>query len=294
MKNRNLILDHFWVWLSYLLAISAGYLTVVLLPGEPVWLRLLIADVVATVVVFAFSMIFNNSSVYDPYWSVIPIFLALGYWGLAEEEGDPTRQGVAMVIVTLYGVRLTYNWARGWRGMGHEDWRYVDFRHKFPRAYWLISFLGIHLMPTLLVFLGCLPFWSIMAGNSAPFGLADAGAALVALAAILIEGVADNQLRRFRKTNPPKGSIMQTGLWAYSRHPNYFGEILFWWGLALFVLLGDLQNYWQAAGALAINLLFVFISLPLIEQRMRARRLGYEEHRRRVSRLIPWLPRKGD
>lgn len=248
------------------------------------------ADVAGTLVIFGFSVAFNNSSFYDPYWSVGPMVIVL-FWALSplSDGVDLIRQLVLVGLVWLWGARLTFNFLRGWRGLDQEDWRYTDFRETTGRAYWLVSLTGIHLVPTAFVFAGCLPLYVVFTLPGKPFGILDALAAAVTLAAILIEGLADNQLRRFVLSNPEKGRILDTGLWAYSRHPNYFGEILFWWGLFLFVAAVAPAQWWTAAGAVSITALFVGISVPLIDKRMRKSRPDYDEHVRRVSALVPWF-----
>jgi steroid 5-alpha reductase family enzyme len=154
-----------------------------------------------------------------------------------------------------------------------------------------VSFGGIHLFPTAIVFAGCLPLWAALATGDRPLGALDALAAFVTLAGIAFEFFADNQLRRFRLSPSPPGAIHASGLWRWSRHPNYFGEILFWWGLALFGLAAAGFTWWIFAGAAAITALFVFVSLPLIETRMRERRPGWAAHASRVSLLLPLPPR---
>ncbi|HVP27564.1 MAG TPA: DUF1295 domain-containing protein [Myxococcota bacterium] len=251
------------------------------------------ADVVATLVVFAASRTFSNSSLYDPYWSVAPPAIA-AYFALAAptEMAVALRQVVVLALVFAWAVRLTHNWARGWTGLAHEDWRYVDMKRRSGRLYWPVSFLGIHLFPTVMVLLGCLPLWPALATGTRPFGAIDLVAALVTLAGIALELAADAQLRRFRLSGPPAGAILDTGLWAWSRHPNYFGEILFWWGLALFGLAAAGPIWWIPLGAVAITAMFLLASLPLIETRMAERRgERWAAYCERVPRLVPRPPR---
>jgi steroid 5-alpha reductase family enzyme len=250
------------------------------------------ADFAATLVVFAFSVAFGNSSFYDPYWSVAPVAIGL-YFALAGEPGAAVggRQVVTLACVALWGARLTWNWARGWQGLGHEDWRYVDMRAQSGRLYWPVSFLAIHLFPTVVVFLGCLPLWPALAAGGRPLGALDALGAALCLGGTALELVADGQLRRFRLAGPPPEAILESGLWAWSRHPNYLGEILFWLGLAVLGLAAAGFAPWAWLGAAAIVVMFRFASLPMIEKRMLARRPGYAERQRRVSLLVPW-PRR--
>jgi steroid 5-alpha reductase family enzyme len=249
------------------------------------------ADLAATLAIFAASAAVDNSSVYDPYWSVAPPILAVFVATLPGAAGAPfARQALVIALVTIWGARLTYNWARGFGGLGHEDWRYVDLRRKTGRAYWLVSLFGLHLMPTVLVFLGCLPLWAAL-WKPRPLGILDAVAAIVTLGAIVVEAVADEQLRAFRRERR-EGEILARGLWAYSRHPNYFGEIGFWWGIFLFGLAADPGAIRLGVGALAITALFVFASIPMLDRRSVERRPAYADHMKRVSRLVPWFPRR--
>lgn len=282
----HLGLAYFWVALAYFLAIVAGIFTEIYLREYSLLWRLFWADAVATVVIFGFSVAFSNSSFYDPYWSVIPIVLALGFIYFAAAEVNVWRQIIVFLLVFAWGARLTYNWLRGWQGLSHEDWRYIDLKRQTGKAYWLVSFLGIHFLPTVLVFAGCIPLYSSLTQNTAPIGWIDGLAILLTGSAILIETIADNQLLKFKKTNQDKTKFLATGLWAYSRHPNYFGENLFWWGLFLFVFAENLDNSLMGIGALSITLLFVFISVPMIDKRMKAKRPAYALHCRKVPAIM--------
>ena len=124
-----------------------------------------------------------------------------------------------------------------------------------------------------------------------PVGWLDALAAAVIVLGIGFELVADEQLRHFVVSKPERGELLDTGLWAWSRHPNYFGEMSFWWGLWLFGVAADAIWWWTVVGPLAIALMFVFVSLPMIETRMAARREGWAEYVKRVPLVIPRPPR---
>src|SRR5262249_15545800 len=150
------------------------------------WARIAAADAVATLVVFAFSLAVDNSSMYDPYWSIAPIPIAA--WLGAVSDGLLVRRVVVVALVCLWGARLTWNWVRGWSGLGHEDWRYVDLRGKTGAAYWLVSALGLHLMPTVTVLAGLLSLQPAL-GGTAPLGPLDLVAFLVTAGAVLLEGV---------------------------------------------------------------------------------------------------------
>ena len=279
--------------LAYIIALCvAVFIGYAMGDRHPIWI-VLTADVAATLVIYAFARMFLNASFYDAYWSVAPLAIAL-YYALVASSGNEvfTRQVVVITLVFIWGVRLTYNWARQWRGLGHEDWRYANMREKWKRLFWMVELSGIEMMPTIIVFLGCLSLYPALSIGTNPLGVLDWVAIVVTSGAIIIEATADQQLRRFVKTNPQPGKIMSTGLWAYSRHPNYLGEVMFWWGLFLFALAADFSYWWVFVGPLAMTVLFIFVSIPMMDKRNLERRPGYQEHMRKVSALIPWFPKK--
>jgi steroid 5-alpha reductase family enzyme len=274
---------------AYALATAVAVIAAVAADVEhPLWTALW-ADVAATIVIFAFSVGFSNSSFYDAYWSVAPILIAPFFALSAGGEAPASRQLLVLTLVAAWGVRLTWNWARGWHGLSHEDWRYVKLRAQMGSLYWPVSFLGIHMMPTLLVFAGCLALYPALATGDRPLGVLDLAATTLTAGAIWLEGTADNQLRRFRLAGPAPTDILESGLWARCRHPNYLGEILFWWGLYLFALAADPAYWWTGVGAVSITLLFRFVSLPMIEGRMLERRPTYARRVDTTPLLIPRL-----
>jgi len=284
MNNPNKPIALALILAIYLIALWFGYWVLNLMSFNS-FINVLMADVAATVVVFMFSVLLKNSSVYDAYWSVIPPFIVV-YLIYLNPEGNTLRQTFVFSLVLFWAVRLTANWARGWKGLKHEDWRYRKIAADTGKFYWPVSFLGIHLMPTLFVFLGCLPLWFAME-SKAPIGVLDLLASLVTLGAILIEWISDEQLRKFKRIAKNK-PYMDQGLWSIMRHPNYFGEILFWFGLFLFVPASNsFDGWWTAVGFISMILLFNFISIPLMEKRNLEKRVGYAEYISNVRALIP-------
>jgi steroid 5-alpha reductase family enzyme len=277
----------------YILALAAAFLVGnVFSDRHPVMIAFL-ADIAATLVIYFFSRLFGNSSFYDPYWSVAPLVIVI-YWTLVNQPEIEIglRQIVVISLVFLWGIRLTYNWASQWQGLNHEDWRYADLRKKYPVWFWLVELVGIEMMPTVIVFLGCLCLYPALSAGESPLGILGIFAVGVTLGAILIEALADEQMKRFIQGKPDPGTIMDRGLWAFSRHPNYFGEVAFWWGLYLFGLAADTHSWWTIVGPLLISILFFTVSIPLMEKRSRERRPGYSEQTNKISVLIPWFPQK--
>ena len=275
---------------AYVLAGGAASGVCILARTQAPLLVLALADLAATVIVFLFSVVTRNSSIYDPYWSIAPVPIAL-YWLVypgSDGLANP-RHLLIFALVCAWALRLTFNWARQWRGLEHQDWRYQDIQRRTGAWYWPVSFLGIHLMPTILVFLGCLAFWPILSDHHAHLSWLDLLPVLITLGAILMESLADSQMRRFRRVPNSEERLLPPGLWSVSRHPNYFGEVLFWWGLYLFVVLVYPAFWWLIIGPLAMLMLFLCISIPIMEHHLLSRHPDYREYQRRVSAFFPWF-----
>jgi len=267
------------VFVVYLLAALAGAVAWGLLDGEP-WLKLLIADVIATVLTFIFSLIFKNASVYDPYWSVQPIIIL---WCAALASPVSAAGVLLLIAVTLWGIRLTANWAYTFKSLEHQDWRYTMLNEKTGRLYPIVNFFGIHLVPTLIVYACTLPAFYVIL-NPAKINFFTVLGFLVCISAFLLQGIADLQMHAFRKR--ATGGFIREGLWKYSRHPNYLGEILMWWGVAALSVSVLPQMWYLAAGALLNTLLFLFISIPMADKRQ-ARKDGFAAYKAETRMLLP-------
>ena len=283
IENRKI--SFLFVLAVYILAAAVGIFTYRTVIHLPLFAALLIADVAATVAVFLFSLLFGNASVYDPYWSVQPpvILLALMLAGRAFSAADI----LLFATVTLWAVRLTANWAYTFRGLTHEDWRYRMLKGKSGAIYPVVNFLGIHLFPTLVVYACILPAaYTLRDGESG--GVLFAVGLVISLLATALQLVADTEMQAFRRRG--EGGFIRVGLWRYARHPNYLGEILMWWGVALASLSRLPVAYFPLVlGALANTLMFLFISIPMADRRQ-AEKEGYNEYKSETRSLFP-LPR---
>jgi len=251
----------------------------------------LLGDLAATGVVVLATVAFDNTSVYDPYWSVLPLPLAVWWYWHPGPGGraDVVRFALAAGLLGLWGLRLTANFLQGWSGLGQEDWRYSAYRRLGMLRYRLVSLGGLQLMPTLFVFAAMLPVYALTRGPARGPGWLDALAAGVALAAVVLETAADEQKRRHRSAAAP-GEFAASGLWAFCRHPNYLGEVGFWWGMFGFGLAASWRHVWTIGGALAMTLLFRLISVPLMDRRMAARYPGYAAFAASRPALLPLAP----
>ena len=255
------------------------------------WLDGLIADLLATVVVFIGSRLHHNSSFYDPYWSVLPPALAIAWWVRSDATLDDARAWLVLAVIVVWAVRLTGNWIYTFPNLDHEDWRYPMLRGKAGRWELVVDLMAIHVIPTFQVFAGMLPVYVVLTYPERGIGWLDVAAVIVGLGAVVLELVADLQMHRFAATKEP-GQVMDRGVWAWSRHPNYFGEISFWVALALFGLAALPTSWWWIfTGAALMVLMFQAASIPMMEQRSLQRRPAYQAVVDRVPRLVPRPPR---
>lgn len=267
----------------YVLATVVGAVVYLVLPLDW-WLSLLVADVVATVVTFVFSLIFKNASVYDPYWSVQPpVILTL----FAVKYGLNVTGILLLVAVWYWGIRLTANWAYTFGNLTHQDWRYTMLAEKTGKAYILVNFVGIHLVPTLVVYACLLPAAYVIY-SSAPFSVGTAIFATLAVLVATTQGVADVQMHKFRKAKKEgkASGFIRVGLWKYSRHPNYLCEICMWWCIGLGLVCAVPEMWYLLVGALANTLLFVCVSIPLADGR-NSKKEGFAEYKRNTRVLLP-------
>ena len=267
----------------YLIAAVIALCTYLLLPFS-FWLNLLIADIAATVFVFIFSVSFRNASVYDPYWSVQPIVIVLCY-----ALGSKLTFATFLILISVFywGIRLTGNWAYTFGGLKHQDWRYTKFENETGIFYPFINFTGIHLMPTLIVYLCTLPaVFVIRLQLKANIG--SYIGALICIGAATLQLISDLQMQKYRKSG--KHGLIRTGLWKYARHPNYLGEILMWWGIGIQAVSVLPQHRWLLAGAAANTIMFFTVSIPLADKRQ-SQKPGYAGYKASTRSLLP-IPKK--
>ena len=293
IKNRTASL--FIILMVYALAIAGGIFSYDYFSGESGLnfsypLALFLSDVAATVIVFIFSLIFRNASVYDPYWSVQPpVIISVLLLKMHEINAQSSNGGqipllawLLFAAILFWGLRLTANWAYNFKSFEYQDWRYVMLKEKSGRFYGFINFTGIHLFPTCVVFLCVLPA-VIAIKEGASFKPLCALFIAVSFLAPVFQGIADIQMHRFRNSGT-KGFI-RTGLWKHSRHPNYACEILMWWGIGLTSVTALGGKIWLLSGALINTLMFLFVSIPMAEKRQ-AQKEGFEEYKKEIRMLF--------
>ena len=204
-----------WIALVYAIACALAWIVMSLFKGRPV-LGMGAGMAASVAVTFAASVRLRNGSVFDAWWSVLPPVVALH---LASAW---TPLSVACVLVVfVWAVRLTLNWAVGWPGLHHEDWRYVQLYERSPLPRLLTLLLAVQVVPAIFVFLGCLPLVPALEGGGA-LGFVGVLAIIVGVGAAGLELAADEQRRAFAAANP--GALMNVGLWALVSPPELSGR----------------------------------------------------------------------
>lgn len=267
------------VALVYLVAISGGIIVYDMLAFN-IAVSLLIADVTATLIVYMYSVVLENASAYDPYWSVAPMAVSV-YCALS--NGFNFVSALIFIAVIIWGTRLTLNWAYTFENLKWQDWRYTMLKEKTGRAYPLISLLGIHMFPTLVVYLCMLPMLYAFE-YELEFNFGSLYFFLVSISAVILQGVSDYQMHKFRKNR--NGSFIRTGFWKHSRHPNYLGEIGMWWGVALTFVFAKPDMWYLCVGALVNTLMFLLVSIPMQDKRQ-SRKEGFIQYKKETRALFP-------
>ena len=249
------------------------------------WWFILTWHISATIIIFIFSKLHNNSSIYDPFWHVAPIPIVIF---MCFDNYFIYKDLLVIFPFLFWSLRLTYNWYKNWQNLYHEDFRYIDLKNNNKLLAFINDFFGIHLIPTLIVNLALFPI-SLQLEWETEFSFTLVLASVFTSTAVILQAVADEQMRTFRADKNNVGKTMNIGLWKYSRHPNYLGEVLFWFGI-YFIGLSAMNLYWMLICPTIMLMLFVFISCPMMDNRSLKRRPDYREYMNSTSQLFLWFP----
>lgn len=233
----------------------------------------------------------------DPYWTVIPLLLALYYATHPFATYNMWRSRVVILLTLLWSLRLSHNYFRreNWQWGAREDWRFTDMRQQYGKNWWWVSFFAIYFAQQIFLMGLSLPYYTIHTAE-APWSVWDTAGIAVCLTGIIVAYYADTQLHEFATKNAelkacgkPILPTLEDGLWKYSRHPNYFGEQLWWWGLGIFAW--SLGQGWTFFGAFVNTLCLAYVT-ALVEERMLKqpfRAEAYRQYQKTTSVWIPWF-----
>ncbi len=242
--------------------------------------------------IWLWSVSLKNAGIVDPFWGLG--FVVVSWWFAWRLWPADLLQAIILGMVSLWGMRLfIYLFIRNYGK--EEDYRYQQFRKNYgAHRYWWFSFFQVFMLQgVLLAFISV----SILGGIFPQEGGPNNPTIIAVLAAVFwligffFESVGDFQMARFKANPQNKGKVMDKGLWRYTRHPNYFGDAMVWWGFALFSVYNG--YYWAIAGAVVMTWLLLKISgVAMLERNLKTRRPGYEQYIQRTPAFFPWFPRK--
>jgi steroid 5-alpha reductase family enzyme len=250
----------------------------------------IVIALVACALTWALSLITRETSWVDRLWSIVPVVYA---WVFASSALDNERLVIVAVLVTLWGARLTFNFARKGGYSGMEDYRWAILRERMTRwqfeLFTLLFIVGVQNLVLVLITLPALT----MLENPAPVGGADIALTIVFLGFLVGETIADEQQWRFhaaKRAGTTSARFLATGLWRFSRHPNFFFEQAQWWTVFAFaaVSAGTVLE-WTIAGPLALLAIFTGSTI-FTESITRSKYPEYAEYQARTSPIIPWVP----
>lgn len=257
-------------------------------------LRIYIIDFYVTCILFVIgNFIFLSNNIYDLHWPLIPLICSI-YFHLTSNstESLPFGRLPLFILICIWSCHLIWQTISSSDNIKHEDWRYQLMRRQYENNFLLFSFFALHLLPMFEVLIGSSSIYYIYINNhvyDSPT-MVDSLLLLIILFGVLLENIADKQLGEFRrykqKSKQHRFAVLSSGLWKYSRHPNYLGEIIFWWGL---FFLGYAYNapLWYGLAPLLITLMMIFGSIPMSEERMFRKYPEYKFVQKRVSKLVP-------
>jgi steroid 5-alpha reductase family enzyme len=237
---------------------------------------------------WAVSLAIRDASIVDVFWG--PLFVVVAAIGFVHGGGLPARKVLVLVLVTAWAARLAVHLAARSRGRG-EDYRYREMREKHGSGWWIVSLPFVFLFQAVIAWVVALPVQAAMhRGGDAPLSFVDLAGALVFLVGFVTEAVADVALARFRSRPENRDRVLDRGLFRYSRHPNYFGDALLWWGLGLVGVGAGAP--WSLLGPALMTFLLMRVSgVTLLERSIGERRPGYDAYRRSTNAFFPGPPR---
>ena len=232
----------------------------------------------------------RNASIVDIFWGFG--FVVAGWVYLAVAQTATVRGWLIVALVTLWGLRLSIHLFRRNAGKG-EDYRYREMRERRGPGFWWYSYFSVYLLQGVILWIVAHPLW-VATRSATPASLTwlDWLGAIVFLAGLLFEAVGDWQLARFKSDPANRGKLLTEGLWRYTRHPNYFGDAVVWWGLSL-IALATPGSTWVLISPVLMTFLLVRVSgVSLLEQRLRETKPGFADYVDRTSSFVPWIPRR--
>jgi steroid 5-alpha reductase family enzyme len=235
------------------------------------------------------SLLLKNASIVDIFWGIGFVIVAWTAFFLAP-QGYLPRKNLGIIMATLWGLRLALH--IGWRNWGKpEDFRYAKWREENGARWWWVSFFKVFLLQGILMWVISAPLIAVQtSGFPAILTPLDLLGEVLWGIGLAFETIGDLQLARFKSNPANKGKLMITGLWKFTRHPNYFGDALAWWGLYIMALAAG--AWWTIFSPIVMTWLLMNVSGVAMLERTMSLKPGYEEYTRKTSAFFPWFPKK--
>jgi steroid 5-alpha reductase family enzyme len=236
------------------------------------------------------SLIYKNVTHVDSLWGLG--FVLIAWLTFATAEGFAGRRILISLVVSLWGLRLSLHLSR--RNWGHgEDPRYAAWRRESGDRFWLVSLVKVFILQAIFLWIISVALqWAQISASPDSLTGWDYLGLVVWIVGFIFEAFADQQLARFKADPRNRGKVMDKGLWAYSRHPNYFGESLMWWGIFL-IALATPAGWWTIVSPIVITVVLLKMTgVTLMEKAIVHTRPGYAEYIARTSAFLPWFPKK--
>lgn len=229
---------------------------------------------------FILALILKRRDIVDSAWGIG--FIVVAITAFLQRNNESVFTVIALALVALWGLRLFLHiTSRNWKKK--EDYRYAQLGELNSVRFWAKTYTNVFLLQGVLMIAISLPVIGIMHADSSPTVLIAAAGAIIWLFGIIFEAIGDYQLRQFISTG--KKGVMDQGLWKYTRHPNYFGEVTAWWGAAIIAL--SFSVWWGIFGAAVITILITKISgIPLLEKRYENDKT-YQAYAAKTPKLVP-------
>jgi steroid 5-alpha reductase family enzyme len=253
------------------------------------WLQVGATLLTGMLLLWLLSLQLKDASIIDAFWGLGFIISAWAYIVLLDPQGQNLRAWVLAALVTIWGLRLSFHIGRRNFGKG-EDFRYKQWRKQHGRRWWWRSFFQVFALQGALMWVIGLPLLAVHVGVP-PLGWLDAVAVVAWVIGFFFEFFGDWQLVRFKANKRNKGKVLDTGLWKYTRHPNYFGDALQWWAFWLFAAAAG--GWWSVVSPIVMTWLLRYVSgVDMLDKSLAKNKPGYAAYMRRTSPFIPLPPKE--
>jgi len=235
------------------------------------------------------SLLKKDASIVDIFWGLGFIIVGLFYFNL--NPNHSIRQPLVLTLVVIWGLRLALhilrrNWGRG------EDPRYRMWREQAGKSFWWISYFKVFLLQGVVLWIVSWPLLAAQQSTKPLWAILDVCGIMLWSIGFFFEAIGDFQLARFKRNPENKGKVMRAGLWAYTRHPNYFGEAVIWWGFYAFAL-STTSGWWTIISPLLMTFLLMRVSgVAMLEKSLVVMKPEYKSYIESTNAFFPWFPRQ--